>query len=158
MHSRLDPALKSTRFFFSEAKGTNTTHYSFVIENHCISSATEPDWCHINVDLFWVAFLHTTLPLLLFYYFCCRCFPLRNNSLIYISIFPPLSPPQSCHSSCADVTELGRGGGFFFLSFFFLPWLDVWRSRRGAVFTWQPQFSPVSGGTLRNNKWVHDPQ
>lgn len=41
---------------FGVGKGTNTPHRSFVIENHCISSTTEPDWCHINVDLFWVAF------------------------------------------------------------------------------------------------------
>lgn len=34
-------------------------------------------------------FLRATLPLLLFYYLGCLRFPLRNNSLIYISIFPP---------------------------------------------------------------------
>lgn len=39
--------------------------------------------------LFLLSLRAATLPLLLFYYLGCLRFPLRNNSLIYISIFPP---------------------------------------------------------------------
>lgn len=75
--------------------------HNTVIENRCfarphpppnLSDVAEMLICFGSVFGCALFSSRATLPLLLFYYLGCRRFPLRNNSLIYISIFPPVFP------------------------------------------------------------------